>query len=193
MSTANWVESREELAARLSPFGQGHVLRFWDELDTTGQAQLARQLAAIDLERLATLYRQGATSCDWAALARRATPPPAMRLIERTQGGGKYSASDAKARAVEALRAGKIGVLLVAGGQGSRLGFEHPKGMFPIGPVSNASLLQIHFEKALAAARRYGASMPVYMMTSPITHDEQAEFLREHNCFGLQKDDVVLF
>lgn len=193
MSTANWVESREELAARLSPFGQGHVLRFWDELDTTGQAQLARQLAAIDLERLATLYRQGATSCDWAALARRATPPPAMRLIERTQGGGKYSASEAKARAVEALRAGKIGVLLVAGGQGSRLGFEHPKGMFPIGPVSNASLLQIHFEKALAAARRYGASMPVYLMTSPITHDEQAEFLREHNCFGLPKDDVVLF
>ena len=62
-------------------------------------------------------------------------------------------------------------------GRGAGLGFDHPKGMFPIGPVSGASLLQIHFEKALAAARRYGAPVPIYMMTSPVTHDEQAAFL----------------
>lgn len=193
MSTAREVERREELRARLSPFGQEHVLRFWDELDAAGRARLAQQVGAIDLERLAALYKEGAGTCDWAALARRAAPPPAMRLADRAHGGGKYLASDAKSRGIEALRAGKIGVLLVAGGQGSRLGFEHPKGMYPIGPVSNASLLQIHFEKALAAARRYGASMPMYMMTSPITHDEQTEFLREHHYFGLPEEDVVLF
>lgn len=193
MSTTMGAESGEALAAKLAAFGQDHVLRFWDELDAAGRAQLVKQLTAIDLERLAELYKQGAGSCDWAALARRATPPPAMRLKERTDGGGKYSASDAKARAVDALRAGKIGVLLVAGGQGSRLGFEHPKGMYEIGPVSQASLLQIHFEKALAAARRYGASVPMYMMTSPITHDEQTAYLRTHERFGLPEDDVVLF
>src|SRR5207244_3120713 len=56
-----------------------------------------------------------------------------------------------------------------------------------------ASLLQIHFEKALAAARRYRASVPVYMMTSSVTHDEQAAFLEEHKRFGLPRDDVLLF
>ncbi len=65
--------------------------------------------------------------------------------------------------------------------------------MYPIGPVSGASLLRIHFEKALAAAQRHGAAVPVYMMTSPVTHDEQAKFLRRHERFGLPEDDVVLF
>ena len=54
-------------------------------------------------------------------------------------------------------------------------------------------LLQIHFEKALRRQRRYGAAVPIYMMTSPVTHDEQTVFLRQHKRFGLPEDDVVLF
>ncbi len=187
------MPSREELLARLTPLDQAQLLRFWDELDAAVRGKLATQLAAIDFRQISTLYHQGASSCDWAALARCASPPPAMRLADRASGGGRFSAADARQRAAEALSAGKIGVLLVAGGQGSRLGFEHPKGLYPIGPVSNASLLQVHFEKTLAAARRYGAAVPIYMMTSPVTHDEQTEFLQRHKRFGLPEDDVVLF
>ena len=183
---------RDELVARLAEVGQAHLLRFWDELDEAGRSRLVSQIEAIDLEQIARLYKQGAGDCDWAALARRAEPQPAMRLADR-KGGGLYSAADARKRGAEALAAGKVGVLLVAGGQGSRLGFEHPKGMYEIGPVSKATLLQIHFEKALAAARRYGAAVPIYTMTSPVTHDEQTEFLKEHQRFGLPADDVVLF
>ncbi len=183
----------DALLARVKPFGQEHLLQFWDELSGEAQVALGRQLSSVDFKQIALLFGQGAGSCDWAALARRAVPPPAMRLEERRSGGGRFSAADACKRGVEALRAGKVGVLLVAGGQGSRLGFEHPKGMYEIGPVSKASLLQIHFEKALAAARRYGKAVPVYMMTSPVTHDEQTVFLREHKRFGLAEDDVVLF
>jgi UDP-N-acetylglucosamine/UDP-N-acetylgalactosamine diphosphorylase len=122
-------------------------------------------------------------------MARRASPPPAVRLADRA---GRQS-DDARQRGVEALAAGKVGVLLVAGGQGSRLGFEHAKGLFPIGPVSRASLLQIHYEKTLAAARKYGAPVPHYMMTSPVTHEEQLAFLKAHNYFGMPADDVTLF
>ncbi|HEX4414500.1 MAG TPA: UDPGP type 1 family protein [Lacipirellulaceae bacterium] len=185
--------NESDLRERLHGFGQEHLLQFWGELNETSRALLAQQLAAVDFEQIANLFSQGAGGCDWAAMARRATPPPAMRLAERSGVGGKFSAADARTRGVEALRAGKVGVLLVAGGQGSRLGFEHPKGMYEIGPLSKASLLQIHFEKALAAARRYGAAVPIYMMTSPVTHDEQVEFLRERKRFGLAEDDVVLF
>ncbi|HMC66880.1 MAG TPA: UDPGP type 1 family protein, partial [Gemmataceae bacterium] len=93
----------------------------------------------------------------------------------------------------EALRRGQIAVLLVAGGQGSRLGFDHPKGMFPIGPVSNKSLFQIHAEKVLALRRRYAAPIPFLVMTSPATHAETEAFFREHRFFGLPSDDVHFF
>lgn len=184
--------NRQELAARLAPLKQEHLLRFWDELDEAGRKNLATQIAAIDVEQIALLFHQGAGSQDWAAMSRRAKPAPAVRLADR-QKGKPWTLVQARKRGVEALAAGEIGVLLVAGGQGSRLGFDHPKGMYSIGPVSGASLLQIHFEKAVATAQRYGAPVPIYMMTSPVTHDEQAQYLEEHDRFGLPADDVVLF
>jgi UDP-N-acetylglucosamine/UDP-N-acetylgalactosamine diphosphorylase len=184
---------RDELLARLEPAGQTHLLRFWDELDAAAREQLAAQILAVDFDQIAWLFRQGTGMCDWAALARRASPPPAMRIVERQQGSGLYSAADARSRANDAFKDGKIGVLLVAGGQGSRLGFDHPKGMYEIGPVSKATLFQIHLEKVLAASRRYGAAVPIYIMTSPVTHAETEAFLREHRRFGLPEDDVVLF
>jgi UDP-N-acetylglucosamine/UDP-N-acetylgalactosamine diphosphorylase len=187
------MPTREELAAQLAPHGQSRLLRFWDELDAAARGKLAAQLSAIDFRRISSLYHQGAGGCDWAALARCASPPPAMRLAERQSSSGRFSAAAARQRSAESLAAGKVGVLLVAGGQGSRLGFEHPKGLYEIGPVSNASLLQIHFEKALAVARRFGAAVPIYMMTSPATHEEQTEFLQRHERFGLPADDVVVF
>lgn len=180
-----------ELHARLEPHGQHHLLQFWDELDEAQRKQLARQIGAIDLELMADLFRQTTAAQDWATLARRAEPPPAIRLSDRAR--GSFTAQEARDRGVRALEAGEIGVLLTAGGQGSRLGFDKPKGLFPIGPVSNVSLLQIHLEKALASKRRYGAAVPVYMMTSPVTHDEQVAFLKEHERFGLAEDDLVVF
>jgi UDP-N-acetylglucosamine/UDP-N-acetylgalactosamine diphosphorylase len=179
---------RAGLEARLRRYGQTQLLRFWDELDDRGRARLASQIGGIDFDLLGEQFRQSGPATDWAAVSRRAEPPAAIRIADRMQQG-----ADARRRGAEAVRTGKIGVLLVAGGQGSRLGFEHPKGLYPIGPVSGASLLQIHFEKALALARRHEASVPIYVMTSPATHAEQEAFLAEHDRFGLPEDDVVLF
>jgi UDP-N-acetylglucosamine/UDP-N-acetylgalactosamine diphosphorylase len=192
MSKSPTTPIRDELAAKLKRYGQGHLLRFWDELDAAGRQRLAQQIEAIDFDQIAELFQKTAQSQDWAAISRRAEPPPAMRLSER-EGDGQFDRAEAKQRGTEALAAGRIGVLLAAGGQGSRLGFDHPKGLFPIGPVSHASLLQIHLEKALALSQRHGVPVPVYIMTSPDTHDEQAEFLQAHDWFGLPADDVKLF
>jgi UDP-N-acetylglucosamine/UDP-N-acetylgalactosamine diphosphorylase len=189
MSDSTTQREYDRLAAKLRPHGQEHLLRFWNELDDAGRRQLAGQIDAIDLEQVAALFRDKSSTHDWAEMARQAAPPKAMRVADRAGKQGE----EAKRRGVESLSAGKIGVLLVAGGQGSRLGFEHPKGLFSIGPVSGASLLQIHLEKALAAAQRYGAAVPVYIMTSPVTHDEQVAFLNENNHFGMPPEDVILF
>ncbi len=81
----------------------------------------------------------------------------------------------------------------MAGGQGSRLGFDHPKGMFPVGPVSGKTLFQIHAEKVLALSRRYGKPVPFLVMTSPATHDETVAFFREQGHFGLPAGGVHFF
>jgi UDP-N-acetylglucosamine/UDP-N-acetylgalactosamine diphosphorylase len=186
------MPSHEYLAAKLRPFGQEHLLRFWGELNAAQRQRLAKQSEAINFEQVAALFHHTAESQDWAALARRAEPPPAIRLRYRS-GGAEFDRADAEKRANDALAAGKIGVLLAAGGQGSRLGFDHPKGLYPIGPVSGASLLQILLEKVLALAERYDVTVPLYMMTSPVTHDEQANFLKSHDWFGLSAEQVKLF
>lgn len=185
-----------ELATRLANNGQEHVLAFWDGLSTVEQEALSGQLAAVDLEEIAALYAGDVDQPDWHATSRRAEPPVAMRLADREagQGGGlgvTPPAATAAGRA--ALDAGKVGVLLVAGGQGSRLGFEKPKGMYPIGPVSDATLLQIHLEKAVALAKRHGVGVPVYLMTSPVTHEATVEFLAANDRFGLAEDDLFIF
>lgn len=183
---------RVSLKQRLEPYGQAHLIGFWDQLSDQQRQSLHDQIAAVDLGLIGSLYRGQVDQPDWAALARRASPPTAVRLAER-----QPTANPSTQKAIEAgraaLAAGKIGVILVAGGQGSRLGFEHPKGMYPIGPVSGCTLLQIHAEKTLATAKRYGAPVPLCIMTSPATHAEQVEFLNTTSRFGLPAEDVLFF
>ena len=127
---------------------------------------------------------------DVRQLAARAAPPPAFRL---DAAGNPFTPQQAERRADEALRVGQVGVILVAGGQGTRLGFDHPKGLFPIGPLSGKTLFQIHVEKIVAAGRRYGVRIPLYLMTSPATHDETAAFFAAQERFGLPADDLFVF
>ncbi|TWT48369.1 UTP--glucose-1-phosphate uridylyltransferase [Botrimarina hoheduenensis] len=184
------------LAARLAPSDQLHLVRWWDELAPAAQERLRGQIEAIDFEQLGALHQGQVDQPDWHAAARRAQPPVAMRLADRLTGGGGglgVKPPEAIAAGKAALDAGRVGVLLVAGGQGSRLGFEKPKGMYPIGPVSDATLLQIHLEKAVALAKRHGKGVPVYLMTSPITHEEQIAFLEANDRFGLAEDDLFVF
>ncbi|HWB00737.1 MAG TPA: UTP--glucose-1-phosphate uridylyltransferase [Pirellulales bacterium] len=181
---------RKELEKLLEPHGQTHLLRFWDQLSADQRQTLAGQIRAIDFARLTRLHRGEGASDDWAALAARATSPPAVRLDGT---GYRYTAAEARAAGERALRAGRVGAILVAGGQGTRLGFDQPKGMFPIGPISGASLFQILFEKAIATARRYSTRIPLYLMTSPATHDETVAYLDQHDRFGFPAEDLHIF
>lgn len=182
--------SKSELEARLAPYGQQHLLAFWETLAPAQRQRLAEQILAIDFSELARLFADAGSAIDWAALARRAQPPPAIRLDDAQPA---YSREAAVQRGEEALRNGRLGVILVAGGQGTRLGFDAPKGLFPIGPVSGASLLRILIEKLRAVASRYDVSIPLYLMTSPATHAPTEAFLEEHERFGLARSELVLF
>ncbi len=173
-----------ELRQKLERYGQEHVLRWWEQLDDPGRQRLTSQLESLDLEQLRKLYARREQTYSLPP-EEKIQPIPVIRL-----GGDE---SEARRRGEDALRRGEVAVLLVAGGQGSRLGFEHPKGIYPIGPVTKKSLFQIHAEKVLALRRRYGRAVPLLIMTSPATHEETEDFFRDRRFFGLPPEDVVFF
>ena len=180
----------EKLLKYCTAAGQQYLLTFWDQLDASDQTVLAEQIERLDFDLIARLYAHRDDQGNIRELADKAVSPPAFRLDGH---GNRHSADEARRRGEEALAAGQVGVVVVAGGQGTRLGFEHPKGMFPIGPVSGRTLFQIHVERILAASRRYGVRIPFMLMTSPATHDETVAFFAENKNFGLADDDLVIF
>ena len=176
------------LPVLLAACGQEHALRWWPELTPSQRQCLHQQLAGIDPQQLQRLFRQ----TEPAATSEQAVRPvPVLRLARTFEDRER----DWRARTCGemALKAGQVVVILVAGGQGTRLGFEGPKGTYPIGPLSGKSLFQIHAEKVLALGRRYGAPLPLYVMTSPENHADTRSFFDEHQWFGLDPDQVVFF
>ncbi|MEN6407791.1 MAG: UDPGP type 1 family protein [Thermoguttaceae bacterium] len=182
--------TKDRLLDLLKPYGQEHLLAFWDRLGPEQQQSLTRQIEAVDFAQLARWFDGRNRQVDIRRLAERAVAPPGFRLDAAKN---RFTSEQARRRAVDELRAGRFAVIVVAGGQGTRLGFEHPKGMFPIGPISNKTLFQIHVEKIIAASRRYGATIPLYVMTSPATHDETVALFDAHDRFGLPADQFAVF
>lgn len=184
--------SYDELLARLRPWQQEHLLRFWDELTADERNRLAEQIQAIDIELLMRHRPQsGATPAESAAQrAMRAESPPAIK-IEASD--NRFSPSQARARGEAALRAGEIGMVLVAGGQGTRLGFDHPKGLFPIGPVSGRTLFEVLVDRLKAVRERYRSPIPLLIMTSSATHGETVDYFETHDYLGLPREEVVFF
>lgn len=181
------------IQARLQKHGQSHLLQWWDELTPPQQADLLEQIEAIDLDLVNRLFQmnheEGLTAAERAALA---TPPD--QLVSQPKSAAEYETwVRATAIGEDQMRQGRVGAILVAGGQGSRLGFDKPKGMYPIGPVTDRSLFQIFCEQLLAASRRAGAAIPYFIMTSDATHDDTVAFFSEHQFFGLKSSDVYFF
>lgn len=173
------------LVDRLKQHGQNHLLKWWGELNEEEQGLLAAEIRSIDFERLDRLIAD-------LVVSDRVTVPPADRVqpidvirLPQTD-GERVVRRRAGGMGADALAAGEVGVILVAGGSGTRLGYEGPKGTFPIGPVSSASLFQIHAEKIAALGARYGRPIPLYIMTSPENHEATIAFFESHDRFGLE-------
>lgn len=189
-STAAGPAQRRDLLALLAPFGQEHVLAHWDRLSAEQQAALAAQISRLNLIELRELHERPAVAEDLHALADRAESPPAVRLADRRNA---QLVSQARQHGEALLAAGQLGVVLVAGGQGTRLGFDKPKGMFPIGPVTGQSLFEILTAKVVAVGARYKVRVPLYLMTSPATHEETLAYFAAHKNFGLPAADLHIF
>ncbi len=174
-----------DLQRKLQQYRQEHVLSWWDRLEDEQRRVLIDQLSSIDLDRLSRLYAEREHTY-------RAPDSSRIKPLDIVPADAPDNAS-MRTAGEEALRRGEVAALVVAGGQGSRLGFEHPKGMFSIGPISRKSLFQIHAEKVLALGRRYGKQPPLLIMTSPATDAETRQFFAGQDYFGLPKEEVFFF
>lgn len=179
---------KAKLEAVLDRIGQRHVLAFWETLREEERESLARQVARLDgkeLDRMCRLLRDRKN---------RAGPVGAPEIVPApVQIPNSAEIAAARREGETALREGQVGVLLAAGGQGSRLGFDGPKGCFPVGPVSHASLFEIHARKVLALGRRYAPPPPLYIMTSAANDARTRAFFEEHESFGLDPRQVFFF
>jgi len=184
--TARALELRE-LCER---HGQGHVFRAWDQLDEAARGRLLSQVAGLDLELVDHL--RSLIDGPEAHPASQRIEPPDVFPLERGP-DEKRRAREAVERGEELLRAGKVGYLTVAGGQASRLGYDGPKGTFPVGPVTDRSLFELLAHRLVAARERYGARTPWYVMTSPANDADTRAFFEEHGTFGLEAEDLFFF
>jgi UDP-N-acetylglucosamine/UDP-N-acetylgalactosamine diphosphorylase len=174
---------------RFESHGQGHVFRFWDRLGAAERESLLAQAAAIDLSPLLEALA--------AHRARGDEVPPKLEpvRVERIpeHGGDPERIAEAARCGAALLADGRVGLLVVAGGQATRLGYEGPKGSFPIGPVSQRSLFEIQAQKIRGLRRRTGRPVPWYVMTSAATDAATRAFFAASKHFGLPPEDVFFF
>ncbi|MFT5424800.1 MAG: UDP-N-acetylglucosamine/UDP-N-acetylgalactosamine diphosphorylase [Phycisphaerales bacterium] len=179
--------------SRLAKAGQEHLLTFEGDLTSDERGSLLGQIEELDLRALPGLVQEyvlGDVPFEPPADLEPATYYPAP-----THGPGKAIWDAAKYHALgeTLIGEGKLGLFTVAGGQGTRLGYDGPKGCYPTGCVSGKSLFQLFAEQIRAEGERYGTTIPWYIMTSPQNHGATEAFFKEHGWFGLGADNVMLF
>ncbi len=173
------------LVVRLEHYGQGHLLAWWNELVDAQRVRLQAEIDAIDFDQLSRLIGDLVRGDRAASVTvERVKPIEVMRQPQTD--GQRVARRRAAELGAEALAAGEVALIVVAGGSGTRLGFDGPKGTFPIGPVSSASLFQIHAEKIVALGRRHGRPLPLYVMTSPENHAATIAFFEANHRFEIE-------
>ncbi|HWA11113.1 MAG TPA: UDPGP type 1 family protein [Opitutaceae bacterium] len=184
--------SSQPLIDQFARAGQPQVFAFFDRLGPAEQRRLLDEAAEVDLAEVDRLNRTllgsgGAVGVNLEGLA----PAPYEPLAEH--GGRAADWAEAKAAGEAALRAGRVAAFTVAGGQGTRLGYDGPKGTFRVTPVRQKPLFQVFAEKILAAGRRYGRALHWFIMTSHQNHEATESFLAENRHFGLDRARVHCF
>jgi UDP-N-acetylglucosamine/UDP-N-acetylgalactosamine diphosphorylase len=189
-----------KLRSQLQAVSQEHLLDFWQELSEPQQAELYNELADLDLEEVLEYFSRTVAEMHTAG----AKLDDKMQPLTESQCGSTAQSTDPELAHYESLSMteisqGKVGILLLAGGQGTRLGTSYPKGMYDVGLPSNKTLFQLQAERIISlerlAEKRTGVkgSITWYIMTSASTIQPTKEYFASNNYFGLSADNVVVF
>ncbi|KAL9620887.1 MAG: hypothetical protein Q9160_004669 [Pyrenula sp. 1 TL-2023] len=192
----------KELRENYEKAEQGHVFTFYDSLSVPEKASLFQQLRNFNVERVNKLADEALHP---AKPSEEETKQPQIEPLPETSSASLLDAlaDDSKKwyeQGLEQVANNKVAVVLMAGGQGTRLGSSDPKGCFNIGLPSEKSLFQIQAERIWKiqqlAERRFGKSdvvVPWYVMTSGPTRKPTEKFFKDHKYFGLEEKNVMIF
>ncbi len=169
--------------------GQGQVFKFFDELDETMQAALLAQAETIDLGEVNELVEEHVKGSKHHSLDLDGLEPAPYQALANN-GGDSNLWDTAWDTGSAALRAGRVAAFTVAGGQGTRLGYDGPKGTYPVTPVSEKTLFQVFAEKIARSGERFGVTIPWFILTSEINKDSTVAAFKAADFFGLSRESV---
>ncbi len=180
----------QEIRKRLEAFGQEQLLDTYPGLSPEEQERLLDDVDGIDLELMARLYEKTAAhSAGGEVKADELAPLEPCVESELSP----EERERLRKLGLEAIREGKLAVLTMAGGQGTRLGHNGPKGTFDIGLPSGRSLFELHCDRLREVAELAGAPIPWYIMTSELNHGETVRFFEKNGYFGYPADMIRFF
>lgn len=184
------MTSASDLVARYEAAGQGHVLAHLDKIDSAEERQaFLQQVESIEVEKIASLLQSAQAS----VTDDRAVITPYSGDVGRSM--DEATVGKVRPIGLEAIRQGQVAALVLAGGQGTRLGFSGPKGIYNINLPSQKSLFELMAERILKLRQLAGdgAKLAFYIMTSPINHEETLKYFHDKSFFGLGEENVMLF
>ena len=171
---------KNKVTEMLNMLHQEHIVRHMKTLSESEQSIMAAQLESLDFSVLSegnTVEKRGSFA-----------PLDAVTLSEIAKNSESYTKVG-----LQAIRDGKVGAVLLAGGQGTRLGFDHPKGMFRIGINRELFIFECLINNLLDVVRQADAWIPLFIMTSVENNEETVKFFEQHNYFGYSPDNVFFF
>ena len=174
--------TRTEAEVYLKECGQEHLLKYYDELDSDKQAELLRQIEKTDFSVI-DINKEADVSGDELI-----EPLAAMKIEEINAKADTF-----RAKGADAIKQCKVGAVLLAGGQGTRLGFDKPKGMFNIGENKDVYIFERLILNLMDVVNETGAWVPLFIMTSEKNNDDTVSFFKEHDYFGYDKDYIQFF
>ena len=178
----------KELLNFLEGNNQHHILDHYHHLSSEKKEDFLASMASLDLDLAFKLYRKFLGEKNSTSSLANIDPAPIIPLPRTSEEGARWR--EAYKLGESLIRQNQVAVLIVAGGQGTRLGFSGPKGKFPISPVKNKPLFQLFSESVRALSLRYRATIPLLIMTSQENQAETREFFEGQGFFGLDKDCV---
>lgn len=173
----------EQAKEKLAQYDQEHVLKYYGELSSQEQQALLEQIAATDMSILEACKHR-----EELAVKGSITPLAAMQLEEIQANHDSFTATG-----LEAIRSGRLGAVLLAGGMGTRLGSDDPKGMYNVGMTRTLYIFQCLVNNLMDVVRQADAWIHLFVMTSDKNHSATVAFLKEHDFFGYKEEYVHFF
>ncbi len=175
-----------EVKSILKKYGQEHLLNHYDELSEEKKKELLEQINNIDFELVNDLYnstKQTKTKND--------DKIEAIDYLDKFKLNDEYKYYENIGK--KAIKEGKLAAVTMAGGQGTRLGHNGPKGTYDIGLDSHKSLFELLCDNLKEEGKKYGVTIPWFIMTSRENNKDTVEFFEKHRYFGYQKNKNIFF